>query len=296
MSLERQTTFGWLVSADTFLGGTGAGVFLVSFMLDVLREYEPMAKVGAVLGPALVFVGGLLLIAHLGSKTKLYKLPSNPSSWMSRGTWIMAFFIIFGLGYSLPSLNLFAWLPWSKGTTSGEIIGAVAAVASVLMLTYTGLLLAVGKRVPFWSTPALPFLFLFSGLSTGIACLLLMAPLYQASIGQEIVPALRRLVIAEVILVLMQLVGLGIYLEIAKHGGVSSVESIRSLKRPVFFGGVIIIGLIIPLCLLFCGAVASDIFVLTSLAGAAGILLLVGGILLRYSIIRAGVYLRLYSI
>lgn len=293
LSLEKQTAFGWLVSVDSFLAGTGAGVFLGSFMLDMFDKYEPVSRVGAVLGPVMVLGGSLLLIADLGTKAKVYRLFSNSSSWMSRGTWIMVIFIIFGLGYSLPSLNLFAWLPWSKTALLGNIIGVVAAVAAVLMLIYTGLVLAVIKRIPFWSTPSLPLLFLFSGLSTGIACLLLIAPFFQTSIGQEIVTLLRTLVIAEVILILVQLVVLATYLEIAKSGEVSVVESVRSLKTPLFISGVIALGLVVPLGLLFGIAVASDISVLSGLAWATGTLLLIGGILLRYSIIRAGVYLPL---
>src|SRR3989304_8985264 len=33
MALERQTTWGWLVVLDIFLGGSGAGVFAVGFVL-----------------------------------------------------------------------------------------------------------------------------------------------------------------------------------------------------------------------------------------------------------------------
>ncbi len=204
----------------------------------------------------------------------------------------MVFFVIFGLGYSLPSLDLFAWLPWSKATTFGNIVGMVAALASIVMLTYTGFLLAVIKRIPLWNTLTLPLLFLLSGLCTGIACLLLMAPFLQTSVGQE--TTLRTLVIAEVILILMQLVVLGAYLEIAKYGVISTIESVRSLKTLFFIVGVIIIGLIIPLCLLSGTAVASDLSALFILAWVAGMLLLIGGILLRYSIIRAGVYLPLH--
>jgi formate-dependent nitrite reductase membrane component NrfD len=46
--------------------------------------------------------------------------------------------------------------------------GAVLALATG---TYTGLLLAVIKAVPFWSTGIMPLLFVVSALSTGLSLL-----------------------------------------------------------------------------------------------------------------------------
>lgn len=292
--MERQTTFGWLVAADLFLAGTGAGVFLSSFMLDVLNKYEPLARVGAILGPILVLLGTSLLMAELGTKTKFYRLFSNPSSWMTRGTWILTAFIIFSLAYSLPSFGLFAWLPWNKATALGGFIGIVAAIFAVLAATYTGFLLGVLKRIPFWNTPVLPLLFLFSGLQTGMAILLLISPFFAATLGRELPGALRLFVIVEIALSLLQLLMLGAYLEVARHGNRSAAESVGLLKMPLFIAGVVVIGLLVPLGLLFYGAMATDL--LSTLAVIAGILLLAGGVLLRYSIVRVGVRLPLYPV
>src|SRR3972149_946976 len=114
MAAEKQTTFGWPVAVDIFLGGAAAGVFLGSYVLDIVNRFEPIARVGAVVGPLLVLVGAFLLLMDLGTKTNFYRLFSNLSSWMSRGTCILTVFIICGLGYSLPSVRLFAWLPWGS--------------------------------------------------------------------------------------------------------------------------------------------------------------------------------------
>ena len=229
MSLEKQSTFGWLVVADLFLAGTGGGVFFVSYLLGVSNRYGGLSEIGTILGPLLVLTGGVFLLMELRNRSQLYRLFSNPSSWMSRGTWCMVFFIIFGLSYSLPSFSLFSWFPWNKSSFLGGMIGVVAAIASIAVLIYPGLLLAVIKRIPFWNTPALPLLFLFSGLGTGIACLLFVSLFPPARGVQEIMPTFHLLLAAEIILILVQIVVLGVYLEISRHVGISALESVRLL-------------------------------------------------------------------
>ncbi len=291
---ERQTTFGWLVSADLFLAATGGGVFLISFILDLLGKYGPVARIGAILGPVLVLVGTLFLVAELGSKTRLHKLffNFNPSSWLSRGTWLLTVFIIFGLAYSLPAFKAFAWLPWSNAVALGWGIGIVAALFSVLVVIYTGFLFGVVKGIPFWNTPILPVLFFLSGLYAGIAVILVVALFYETTLG---VAGFHQLGAAGIGLILLHLLALGSYLEIARHSGASSAESVHLLKTPLFIGGASILGLLVPLGLLAYSLVVSDMLVLTILAGVSSVLLLTGGLFQRYSIIRAGVYLPLYS-
>ena len=85
MNVEKQETFGWLVAIDLFLTGAGAGVFLVSFVMDIINQYVPLARLGAVVGPILVLIGAVLLFADLRNRMRFYRLINNPSSWMARG-------------------------------------------------------------------------------------------------------------------------------------------------------------------------------------------------------------------
>ncbi len=283
MAMERQTAFGWLVSVDVFLGGAGAGVFLISFIMGLLGRFESLAKIGAVIGPVLVLLGTSLLFADLGTKTNFYRLFRNPLSWMSRGTWFIAVFVILGLAYSLPAF----WLPWDAATLPAVVIGVIAAIFAVLVMVYTGFLFGAAKRIPFWGTSALPLLFFFSSLYTGMAVLLLIAGFFELAPAE----ALRELAIAEIILILMQLLVLGASLVTARYGGTTAVESVRLLmRRPLFITMVIIVGLVIPLGLLGYYGVALNTVALSILAG---ILLLIGGLFLRYFILRAGVRLPL---
>jgi len=283
MAVERQDTFGWAAAADLFLGGVGAGLFLISFIMELLDKYEPLARIGTISGPILVLVATFILFADLGVKTKFYRLFRNPLSWMSRGTWVITIFILFGLAYSLPA---FWQLDW-KGTALGNAIGIVAAIFAILTSLYTGFLFAAVKRISFWNTAALPLLFFASSLYGGMAILLLIAPFFTASPDGTF----SVLVIAEIILILIQLFVLGIFLEIAKLGSTPTAESARMLRGPAFVIGVIVAGLIVPLGLLSYYAAASNTLALPMLAG---ILLLVSNFFLRYYILRAGVRVPVY--
>ncbi len=288
---ERQQSWGWAVAIYLFMAGMGGGLFLFSFILDCMGMSGPVSTIGALLGPVLVAIGTLFLLADLGSVFKVYRLFSSAStfmtSWMVRGTWILAAFIVCALAYALPSFTLFEWLPWGQQSTLRHIIGIVAALLSILVVVYPGFLLGVLKSIPLWNTPALPLLFFLSGLDNGIAVLLAVALLFPASFALN---GFHLLGAGDVVLVSLLLIVLGAYIEIVRQAGQTAAASIRLLRTPLFISGVLIAGLLIPLALLIYGFFAMDGMTLRFVTGITSILLLAGGLLLRYSIIRAGIH------
>ena len=289
---QRQQTWGWPPAIYIFSAGLGGGVFLFSFILNIAGRYEPVARIGALSGPLLVWMGILFLLGDLGSISRAYRLFASPAafmtSWMGRGVWILAGFIIFGLAYALPSFRLFAWLPWPHTSIIGQGIGLIAALLSLLVAVYPGFLLGVLNSIPFWNTTALPLLFFLSGLDTGIALLIMIALFFPASFAVE---GFHLLGIGDVALLFLLLITLGGYLEIVRQTGDAAAASIRLLKTPLFIGGVIIAGLLVPLGLLLYSFSITNLFSLRIFSGIASTLVLVGGLCLRYSIIRGGVRL-----
>lgn len=289
--VERQQSWGWAVAVYLFLAGMGGGLFLFSFILDRMGMSGPVATIGALLGPVLVLIGTLFLLVDLGSVFKVYRLFSSAStfmtSWMVRGTWILTAFIVFALAYALPSFTLFEWVPWGQQSTLRHVIGIVAALLSIMVVVYPGFLLGVLKSIPLWNTPALPLLFFLSGLDNGIAALLALVLLVPGSFA---VSGFHLLAAGDVVLVCLLLIVLAAYIEIVRQAGATAAASIRLLRAPLFIGGVLIAGLLIPLGLLIYGFFVSHAFGLHVLSGITSILLLAGGLLLRYSIIRAGVH------
>jgi len=288
--LEVQKSWGWLVVIYVFLAGLGGGTFLFSFILIFMGRYESISRIGALIGPLVVLLASILLIFDLGSATRAYRLFTTPatllSSWMIRGAWILTAFIILGLAYALPLFSPFAWLPWDQASGLGQGIGIAAALLSIIVPIYPGLLLGVIKSIPLWNTPALPPLFFLSGLDTGIAALVLISLSFPSTIG---IDGFHVLGAIDIVLIVLLLVALGTYVEIVRQTGLTAATSIHLLKTPLFIGGVIILGLVVPLGLLSLSAFMSDIQTIRVLGGISSILILAGAFLLRFSVVTSGV-------
>ncbi len=162
---------------------------------------------------------------------------------------------------------------------------AVAVIVLILVVVYPGFLFGVLVSIPFWNTPALPLLFFLSGLDTGIAALVLLS-LSSASLNAD---GLHWFGIGDIVLIFLLLIVVGAYLEIVRQAGVTAAISIRLLKTPLFIVGAIILGMLLPISLLVSSIFITDAVILQVLAGITGVLVLLGGLFLRYSVIRAGV-------
>lgn len=164
---------------------------------------------------------------------------------------------------------------------------ALGIVLVPLVMGYTGVLLCDLVAVDFWNTPLLAVLFVCSSLSTGYAsCMLvhaLLRPLAPSAMCLMGVLA-RVLHIAEGIVLVFFMIGRFLYSAAAR-------ESVLSLLcgglAPVFWAGVVLCGLLIPVaaCSIRLRAVSSPParIVVSSCA-------LIGGFALRYAIVSAACY------
>ena len=288
---ERQKSWGWPIILYIFLAGLGGGTFLFSFILLFGGKYESVARIGALVGPLVVLFASVLLIFDLGSPTRAYRLFTTPktlmSSWMTRGAWILTAFIILGLAYALPAFSPFKWLPWNQSSGWGQGIGIAAAVLSVIVPIYPGLLLGVIKSIPLWNTSALPPIFFLSGLDTGVAVLVLVSLFLPAATD---VAGFHLLCTIDIVLIILLLMALFAYIEIVRQSGITAAKSVHLLKTPLFIGGVIISGMILPLVLLIISVSIPNIQSIRILDGISGVLILTGALLLRFSVVTSGLH------
>ena len=287
---EGQKTWGWPVVLYVFLAGLGGGSFLLSFLLVLFGRYAPVARIGSLAAPLLVLAGSGMLVLDLGSPTRAFRLFTTSAtfltSWMIRGAWILFAFVIAALAFALPSFALFDWLPWRQASGLGFALGVAAAILSLFVTVYPGLLLGVIKSIPLWNTSALPPLFFLSGLDTGAAILVFVSLPLASSLGADF---FHLLGVVDGGLIVLLLVALGAYVEIVRQTGVVGAASVHLLARPLFLGGAVVSGLLVPLALLFVSLATSDIETLRWLDGSAGFLALIGGLLLRWGVIGSGV-------
>ena len=288
---ERQKSWGWMIILYIFLAGLGGGTFLFSFILLFWGKYQDVARIGALAAPLIVAFASLILLFDLGSPAKAYRLFTTPktlmSSWMTRGAWILTAFIILGLAYALPAYNLFKWLPWSQISGWGRGLGIAACLLSLIVPIYPGLLLGVIKSIPLWNTSALPPIFFLSGLDTGIAVLVLLSIFLPAAID---VAGFHLLGTTDIVLIILLLVALFAYIEIMRQSSTTAAASIRLLKTPLFIGGAVIAGLILPLALLIISVSISGIQTIRIIDGITGVLILAGALLLRLSVVTSGLH------
>lgn len=270
--LRAQQEWSWLLAIWLFLGGTGSGLFLL-FLILGLPPYFAALSLGFVLS------GGVVLLLELGSPLRAWRTIFRPgTSWLSRGVFFVLFFIVSCLLFIGPTFEIFSWLPWLESSLLGKFLGWVAAVCALMIILYPGFFfLSTSRAIPFWNTPLLPLLFVSYAVLGGAGVVLLMSS-YSTN-----VPA--HIELLAIILIVLNTVTIAIYLLTMNRADSSARESVSLLNRAplswVFWVGVVGLGLIFPLL---------GILFIPSAAAAAGACILVGGLLFRYCMLKAGVY------
>lgn len=284
VELRAQREWNWLIVIAFFLGGISGGLFLLSTYLDFSLGLSA-AMVIVALGTCTA------LYFDLGRPDRVLRLFSQVgSSWISRGTLLISIFIVFGILSVLPSFGWFTWLPWSASTGLGQAIRAIALVSAFGVIIYAGFVMSYSPSIPFWNTTLLPVIFVFYALmgGAGAAFLMIWATRDAERIAQLLGPI-------EILLIVGTMVLLFSYVMTMYYSTVAARESVRMLLagslRWAFWGGVVVVGLVVPLALATYTRVSGiDPSLAVAILAGVGVFELFGGLLFRYSLLRAGVY------
>ena len=157
----RQTLWGRLAVANFFLGGTGAGAYLVAVSLSGFSGTF-LTRFALALGALAVLAGFLSVAVEAGRPLRgLRVLRMAETSWMSRETWAGgAFIALAALDFLLP------WVGWRLA----------AAPAALFFTLAQGWVLSHCRGVMAWNVPILPLVFLVSALASGAGILGLLTP------------------------------------------------------------------------------------------------------------------------
>jgi protein NrfD len=270
--LVAQEEWGWLLALDLFLGGMGGGLFLLFLSFNLPASF-------AVVSVIFVALGAVVLMIELGHPLRAWRALCRPfSSWISRGVFCVTLFVVFGLLYSARGFEAIAWLA-PDSDTARRTIGVIAAVSALLVTLYPGFVLAASPSIPFWNSPFLPLIFACHSLMVASGFLFLIAPL---GLDDAKLPGISSLA---VILIVVNLVLGAMYLANSKGSGLASREAVRRLNQGslgwTFKVGVILAGMVGPLLI---------VLWMPSVLALAGLLIVVGGLLFRYCVLKAGVY------
>ena len=285
--------WGWPVPVYLFLGGLVAGMMVLAgtFLLGGrARRADCVCFVLPGLGLLLLSLGMGALFLDLEHRLFAWRLyttfqVASPMSW---GAWILVLVypallanlvlrVPAGLRRTLPALGA-----WSDRLTAvpgaDRAIGGVNLTLGVMLGIYTGVLLgALGAR-PLWSSALLGPLFLVSGLSSAAALVHLVAR--DPGERELLARADNGFLAAELVLIALFFIGLG------------TASRVHIQAAGLFFGGpftavfwVGVVGLGILLPLLAQGLALRHRIAHTPVAP---LLVLAGGVLLRFVIVLAG--------
>ncbi len=290
-----QDIWGPLVAWDLFLAGAGAGAYLIGVIAGLMGErYKAINRMGVFLGAPLVGIGALILLVDLGQPMRFMLGFLQPqSSIMSIGIIIITVFLVLGaINFVLQLFKKAPKLTW---------LWVITAVFAFGVMSYTGLLLGVVKAIPFWNTPLLPLLFICSALATGAGAILLglavkrwIRPKVVEADEDNTKASLLFLGKLTVTLVVVELIVIAFMLLITGYSGTMQASITFLLTGDyalVFWLGLIVIGLIVPLVAGIAALTKSGTLAvprISDLGAVCGICLLAGGVMLRFSILAAG--------
>ncbi|RXJ01899.1 hypothetical protein DS745_08670 [Anaerobacillus alkaliphilus] len=292
----KSPDFPFIIIFDLFIGGIAAGAFLITALL--LAFGGKINKAGLhrafYVTMALLPVYGLLLILKLDKKERFVNvmwqfrdgnIMLNWESPMSLGAWVLnglGVFAVFGVLYALKKDNLLQ-LPWAKKLYDlatwlheGPIAKAylsVGAIVAAWFSVYLGVLVTT-SQLPAWNaTPLIPTLWIISAVITGVSVvILLLLFTNRGSILDESIQRLdnivKSVIVVNVAMIIVFVIALGQWSETVTRG----------MFGILLWGGVVVVGLLVPLLLKLkpnlLGVKNSLIF--------SSVLLLVGGFILRY--------------
>jgi formate-dependent nitrite reductase membrane component NrfD len=307
----------WQIPSYLFLGGLAAGILFFAALFYILRKEEDFpatVKWAPMITPFLLILGLAALFIDLNHKLYFWRLYTtvklqSPMSW---GAWtlmvITPLSIIWPAIYlkkAFPNMNwgnkYFAvflklffvvdnrqdhnweWKGWLKNIEAffiryKSIVAWIILLYAIILGIYTGILLSAFNARPLWNTSILGPLFLTSGLSTGVAAIMLMSRNH-----------LERKTLSKIDL---GLIGLELFFIIHMFMGFLASTEVQIEAANLFLGGqytipfwifVVSLGLVLPAIL--------EIMELKKFHIPVWLppcLVLMGGIFLRFIIVYAG--------
>jgi formate-dependent nitrite reductase membrane component NrfD len=255
-----------------FLGGIAGGLFLASAYFDNL--------LGIFIAFLLTGLMGASYMLHLTHPMRFWRMISKPgTSWIARG---FTFIMLFGF-FTVITMILMQWAPDATAAiTTFKVLAGIFAFAQSI---YTGFAVSYVSAIKVWNTAIVPVLFVTCGLTGGLAILLAIM------MGQDSAQIATLENVIRVVLISLAVI-IGVYLWNTTYSSSAARDAVKRLiggsLAPLFWVGVFLFGIIIP--------VVISLSTLGMNEPASGLLItaviseIIGGLALRFAILKAGVY------
>ena len=214
---EMELQWSILIVLYPYITGLVAGAFILASLQRVFKveAVKPTYRLALLTALAFLLVAPLPLQMHLGHPERSFEMFLTPHT-----TSAMAMFGFVYLWYLLAVLVIEIWLDYrpyiveqarsARGVLGlfyraltlgsynvgpraleiddkvGRFVTVVGIPSAFLLHGYVGFIFGSIKANPWWSTPLMPIVFLFSAIVSGIAAVLLIYMAYSALAGLEI--------------------------------------------------------------------------------------------------------------
>jgi len=196
-----------------YITGLVAGAFIVSSLYHVFgkNEFKPISRFALLTSLAFMLFATLPLLNHLGHPERAFNIlitPNFSSAMAGFGILYSVYLIILlievwlvfrediilrasnSTGYKRTFYKMLALGVYNTSEKSMEldhklikIFAAIGIPAACMLHGYVGFLFGAVKANPWWSTPLMPIVFLFSAVVSGIALLIIMYQLIMKFSG-----------------------------------------------------------------------------------------------------------------
>jgi len=298
MALESQAPhWEWYyIALYFFIGGVSAGAYFIGSLVELLgiERERVISRIAYYIAFPLICIAPILLIADLGHPLRFWHLfiytkeavpyMNHLSPLSVGGAWVLLIYggvtfvsflnnlVIDGRIKSDGLISLFNRIPHKVYAVIGVFLGFFIA-------GYTGVLINVTAR-PLWAAtdPIVGSLFIASAASCGGAAIALVMAWKNIASGDSLdrLEAFDRIAMfVELALIVIMVIVAGQYAGPILRGGYGLM----------FWGGAVVLGIVVPLVLHWYGRRAGAAINPVILNAA---LILAGGALLRISIVQAG--------
>jgi formate-dependent nitrite reductase membrane component NrfD len=283
----------WEIPLYLFLGGLAAGLLFFASLFTILgkeKQMQATVKWGPLLASIALVIGLFALFLDLKHKMYFWRLYTtvrlqSPMSW---GAWtlmvITPLSFIWSASYIKEIIPRWDWkfdfLNKAEAWVIRYRVGFawVMIVYAVVLGIYTGILLSAFNARPLWNTSILGPLFLVSGLSTGVAAILLMSKDH-----------LERKLLSKVDLLL---IGIELFFIVHMFMGFLASSEVQIQAAELFLGGEFTVSFWV--FVIFLGLVFPAVLEIMELRGykipvvIPAVLILFGGLAFRFIMVEAG--------
>ena len=269
---------GALISVAMFLGGIAGGTYLVSLYFNSIW--------GMLIGWVLAMGMGLFDMAHLKKPTRFWRIAFRlNSSWISRG-FIFVILFIGAAGLQL-LLHLVTGSAANAPGAAEMFFRIVAGILGFCVAAYSGFVVGFVGGIKFWSSGILPVLVVIGGLAGGSAILLATAT-YTSALNFNLIQTVAR------VSLISYAASLFIHLWVSTYNSDEAKDSAMLMLKGdlaiLFWMIIVLIGIVVPLVLELTADADASLILVVSAA-----LVLFGNLVMRYTIIKAGLYMPLLS-